>query len=243
MKNQQSLYLCHMTAEEKKAYNKRYYQENKDYWREYYGVKSGVDRFKSDLQRPHTIKYEYKNDNTGTNWTHDTTYDSRSWKRFQDGLGTARSYGKTVADGWVDQGRGDGSKLKIRGSIQRERRYTPDLDARTSAIQKVQQQSARLSTPGLSQRLANMKAYTQPARRTSISNIASSAVSKGKSIVSSFASAWKLGLNSIKSAFTPKTTSTLTTKRVSTTITPAGSSGGYHFTLGPDGRTTVVRNR
>ena len=40
MHNRQSRYLCHMTAEEKKEYNKRYYQENKDYWREYYGYKS-----------------------------------------------------------------------------------------------------------------------------------------------------------------------------------------------------------
>ena len=37
MKNRQCLYLCHMTKEEKKEYNKKYYQENKDYWREYYG--------------------------------------------------------------------------------------------------------------------------------------------------------------------------------------------------------------
>lgn len=237
MNNKQCLYLCHMTKEEKAEYNRKYYQEHKE---EYWGVKSGVDRFKNERQRPHTIKYEYKNDNTGTNWTHDTTYDSRSWKRFQDGLSTARSYGKTVADGWVDQGRGDGSKLKIRGSIQRERRYTPDLNARTSAIQKAQQQSARLSTPGLSQRLANMKAYTQPARKTSISSIASSAVSKGKSIVSSFTSAWKSGLSSIKSAFTPKTTSELTTKRVNTTVTPGGS---HVFTLGPDGKTKYLGRR
>lgn len=39
MANKESLYLCHMTAEEKKAYNAKYYQEHKDYWREYYGIK------------------------------------------------------------------------------------------------------------------------------------------------------------------------------------------------------------
>ena len=191
MNNQQSIraaYLAHMTPEEKKKYNKKYYQEHKE---EYWGVKSGVDRFKNERQRPHTITYDYKNDKTGRNWSHDVTYDKDSWRRLQDGLSSARSYGKTIADGWVDQG--NGSKLKIRGTVQSERRSTPDLNARTSAIQRAQQSANRLSTPGLDQRLANMKAYAQPLRKTGLSGIADSAVAKGKSIVKGLTSLWKLG--------------------------------------------------
>lgn len=47
MNNRESLFLCHMTAEEKKVYNAKYYQEHKDYWpewREKHGYGSGRSR-------------------------------------------------------------------------------------------------------------------------------------------------------------------------------------------------------
>ena len=36
MNNSNTLFLCHMNAEEKKVYNKAYYQRNKQYWSTYY---------------------------------------------------------------------------------------------------------------------------------------------------------------------------------------------------------------
>lgn len=55
-KNRHCLELCHMTKEEKKAYNKRYYQLHKDYWVNYYGygITEGRDRakdYKEELKK------------------------------------------------------------------------------------------------------------------------------------------------------------------------------------------------
>lgn len=219
MNNQECIraaHLAHMTPEEKKEYNKRYYQEHKE---EYWGVKSGVDRFKNELQRPKI----YVDTKTGTSYSIGGGRDPETGRAYSS-IGYAsdlENAGLSIKS--VTPKKGD----RVRTSAYR-RQSTPDLNARTSAIQRAQQSTNRLSTPGLNQRLANMKAYTSNSRKLTLSSIASSAVSKGKSIVSSFASAWKSGLSSLKSAFTPKTTSTLSTKRISTVVTPSG----YYQRLG-----------
>lgn len=206
MKNQQCLYLCHMTKEEKKDYNKKYYQENKDYWREYYGregvakrnqaladtharAKAALDRLGSTLMRPR--HYDYSKSPvyipTGTPWmSRYQVGENYSERRASEGLPHGPEFPSHL-----------GASVYRRGNLQNlqkaRRMSAPDLNSRASAIQKTQQQSARLSTPDLSQRLANMKAYAQPLRKTSLSSIASSAVSKGKSIANGLTSLWKLG--------------------------------------------------
>lgn len=206
MKNQQCLYLCHMTKEEKKEYNKKYYQEHKNYWVEYYGregvakrnqaladthaqAKAALDRLGSTLIRPRFYDYSknpvhLESDNPSISRTR--VGERHHERRASEGAPRGPEFPSNVS-----------ASVYRRGNLQNlqkaHRMTTPDLDARTSAIQKAQQQSARLSTPDLSQRLANMKAYAQPLRKTSLSSIASSAVSKGKSIVNGLTSLWKLG--------------------------------------------------
>lgn len=234
MKNERSLYLCHMTAEEKKAYNKRYYEEHKDYWAEYYGREgvakrnaalsdairrnqsTGVNRFKNQIQRQRAFVED--------TWL-------PNGKQTVSFKGARRASGKSVS-GTAGQGLYGRSDVVLGSEIPtvkyqkigqtNRRKSTPDLNSRTAAIKSATASMARLSTPDLSSRLNAMKAYTQPAKSSKLSQITSSAVSKGKSILSNFTSAWKSGLSSIKSAFTPKTTSTLSTKRISTVVTPSG---------------------
>ena len=193
MANKESLYLCHMTAEEKKAYNAKYYQEHKyDIW----GVKSGSDQFSSRLQRPHT----YTDTNTGKSYT-------IGGGRNSDGTGT---FDTSIPEWLKDAGFSFGSasvrKRATDAQISKNRLSTPDLDARTASIQKARQQAARLSTPDLNARLKSISAYMQPAKASKLSQITSSAISKGKSIVNGLISLWKSGAKEMK----PKTVTTYT---------------------------------
>jgi hypothetical protein len=195
-----------MTKEEKKEYNKKYYQENKDYWVEYYGregvakrnqtladthaqAKAALDRLGNTLIRPRFYDYS-------KNPVHLESNNPSIGKTRVSELEPERRAIRPLPAG-PDFPSNASASVYRRGNLQNlqkaHRMTAPDFNARTSAIQKAQQQSARTSTPDLSQRLANMKAYAQPLRKTGLSGIADSAVAKGKSIVKGLTSLWKLG--------------------------------------------------
>lgn len=192
MANKESLYLCHMTAEEKKAYNAKYYQEHKDYWQEYYkrenvdkrnARQSAAYKFGNNLIRPKVYDYSDRSESG----------------ELQILTKPRRSGDSTMADITQLLGYPTGRyKGVTRKQVQNyNKNSTPDLDARTESIQKArtaaQQQAARLSTPDLNARLKAMSSYVQPARASKLSQITSSAISKGKSIVNGLLSMWKSG--------------------------------------------------
>lgn len=223
MKNQQSLYLCHMTAEEKKEYNKRYYQEHKDYWEDYYGRKMGGGNLTgaAKVARDNAVaaavnkklsegaasritaleKLRERSDRA------EVILDARKRDAETKKLGLSPIHeGARIGD-W----RRRDSSGNLRYDIQSPKyNYAPGVVYTNGGAYKSTRTGKSYSG-----------VLTPAVKKSKLSLITDSAIRKGKSILSSFTSAWKSGVSSIKSALTPKTTSTLTTKTISSYTEPA----------------------
>lgn len=228
MRNRYSLaasaeFLSHMTAEEKKEYNKRYYEEHKDYWREYYGRKiggsdlTGVARAARDREVDARVRSRLSEEAAKSlakrerldpllkefnMWTDKVSQWNRE-RGFGDdmirrGFVPNKPYvykNPTTKKFEVDYDTNKYSYLGYKNPLSYGVRNTLHAIKGERGIDEVNEARSRNEAMKKASALSarGVSVMTPAVKKSKVSAIADSAISKGKSIVKNFASLWKLG--------------------------------------------------
>ena len=196
MNNKDCLTLCHMTPEEKKEYNAKYYAENSDYWREYYGVKT-----------PRSRQQNVTGESASVSRRGGALGASPPRPREQNITGQSASVFKrpNIPRSREQNVTGESTSVYRHGSsinAEQNRMATPDANARLNAIgnaraeeerRKKQAAAANTMNSSLAARYSAMYSH---ATTTPVTSISSAAANAGKAILNglnAFTSAWKLG--------------------------------------------------
>lgn len=187
-KNARTLELCHMTAAEKQAYNKEYYQNNKQYW---------VDYYKYGTTRP---RVSSGNKNSIQSNVMDAL--KRSGYSSKDGLSLLRSKGLDVEQAYKLLQGGGSIEDMLSGQIDKSlQNFSSMSDAQ---IEKALRRSTDFAVDYISKnedKLAKMAV-------DSLEEIGRASIGVGKKILSeigsrakkSLQSSWEMGVDQIVSA-------------------------------------------
>lgn len=178
---QRELHLSHMTSEEKRIYNKHYYQEHKDYWVEW--------NKRNRVQKDSSIRQEYYNPN-GQEAASKELVEAREKA---DRAGAELSYWQRYVRK-TSKKYGAGDVLKAASNVYAEsladlnrKKYAYDkIASKNSLVESKIKASEGRNTTG-PRAMVDKRSFAEKA----VNTVVSKATSAGKE----FVKMWKLGLN------------------------------------------------
>ena len=180
--------LCHMSPAEKKAYNTKYYQEHKNYWKDYYSVGNRVGRQK-----------------------YVTAGNGQGVKRRGDGLGTGPvgngRNGKKRTVGTNDQYGNGQAALEAWAHVVDQTGDDLDSFAYNHAIDSPNQDTSGWYLPAVQEYVdyGGGSIYDNAIYAIATANgIVVRGAEKGKKIAKSLAKSWQTGVKSIGNLFKKK---------------------------------------